>query len=627
MSAVLRRSVDSLQIPNYRRYFAGQIVSLSGNWMQMVAEMWLILELTGSGVAVGVTSALQFLPILLFGAWGGVLADRWLKRNLLVVTQAAMAVPALALWGLTATGAVEPWMVFALVFVRGSINSIDNPTRQSFVIEMVGTDRVVNAVGLNSVLIHSARIFGPAGAGILIATVGVAPCFLINSATFVAMIVALRRMDPARLETPRRPDSDAELGVGAALRYVRSQPRLLIPMAMMAVVGTLAFNFQVLLPLLGRFTFDGGAEAYTALAVAMAIGSVAGALATGARGRVSERMMVGAGAAFGIAAGLAALAPSLPLALAAFVPLGAASVTFAAGINSTLQLEASPQMRGRVMALYSVVFLGSTPIGGPLVGWLSEVAGPRAGLALGAIAALGAAAGGWYAFARRRGEPATLAAFAGPAVERLAPAISGGTRRGRRGRLRRRGAVSIEAGCADQPQRLERRRGLDVEAHPVAVLDRGDRGLATAPGERDTDRVAGADDGDLRHHPAESADDEREQADRPEPGERDRRRALGRQAGRGPGAGEHAADRVRGSLRAPEEEPDHGGKQPPARGNGERELVGLAVGDQGADHPERGRDAGDQQDGASQEVGEQHQRRRSRSAKPSVPETTRSASR
>ena len=187
-----------------------------------------------------------------------------------------------------------------------------------------------------------------------------------------------------------------------AIRYVRGEPRLAIPLAMMVVVGTLAFNFQVLLPLLGRFTFDGGAAAYTALAVAMAVGSVGGALVTGARGRVSDRLLVGAAAAFGLCALLAAAAPTLPLALVALVPMGAVSVTFAAGVNSTLQLGASPAMRGRVMALYSVVFLGSTPIGGPIVGWLSEVAGPRAGLVLGGLAALAAAAGGAIAFARRR---------------------------------------------------------------------------------------------------------------------------------------------------------------------------------------------------------------------------------
>jgi MFS family permease len=365
--------------------------------------VWLILALTGSGVAVGVVSALQFLPMLLFAAWGGVLADRIPKRRLISITQLAMAVPALTLFAITVTGVVAPWMVFALVFLRGTANSIENPARQSFVIEMVGADRVVNAVGLNSVLIHSARIFGPAGAGLLIATVGVAPCFLLNAATFAAMIVALRGMDPARLSEPPAADGDRQAaGVGAAVRYLRSEPRLLIPLLMMALVGTFAFNFQVLLPLLGSFTFDGGAAAYSALAVAMAVGSVTGALATGARGRVSERLIVGAALAFGAFALLAAAAPSLPLAMLALVPLGFTSVTFAATINSTLQLGARPEMRGRVMALYSVVFLGSTPIGGPLCGWLAETWSPRVALLVGGVAALVAALGARLAFARER---------------------------------------------------------------------------------------------------------------------------------------------------------------------------------------------------------------------------------
>jgi MFS family permease len=625
VSAALRRSFSSLQIPNYRRYFAGQIVSLSGNWMQMVAEMWLILELTGSGIAVGVTSALQFLPILVFGAWGGVLADRWPKRRLLAVTQTAMALPALALWGLTASGTVEPWMVFALVFARGAVNSVDNPTRQSFVIEMVGADRVVNAVGLNSVLIHAARIFGPAAGGALILTVGVAPCFLINAATFAAMILALRGMDAGRLEQPARPGADGERGVAAALRYVRGEPRLLIPLVMMAVVGTLAFNFQVLLPLLGRFTFEGGATAYTALAVAMAVGSVAGALTTGARGRISERLLVGAAAAFGVCALLAAAAPSLPLALAVFVPLGAVSVTFAAGINSTLQLEASPAMRGRVMALYSVVFLGSTPIGGPLVGWLAEVAGPRAGLLLGGAAALAAAAGGWYAFARRRGEPATLAAFAEPALARLTPALA--ARRRGWGRLRRRGAVAVQARRANQPQRFERRGGLDVESNPVALLDRRHRRLAPTPHERDQDRVTGADRRHLGPDPTCAADQECEHAHGPEPQEGDPGRAIGRQAGGRAGTGEHPRHRLAGPPRAAEIDAERRSKQPPSAGDPERDGVRLDVGRHDADHAKRRRHCRDQQDGATKQVTEQHQSRPSRSKKPSGPSTTRSASR
>ena len=195
MSAALRRSVDSLSVPNYRRYFAGQVVSLSGNWMQMVAEIWLVLSLTGSGLAVGMTTALQFLPILLFGAWGGLLADRFPKRRLLMVTQALMAIPALALFGVTVAGVVAPWMVFVLVFVRGTVNAVDNPTRQSFAIEMVGADRVVNAVSLNSVLIHSARLVGPAIAGILIALVGVAPCFAINALSFGVLAGDLKRVE------------------------------------------------------------------------------------------------------------------------------------------------------------------------------------------------------------------------------------------------------------------------------------------------------------------------------------------------------------------------------------------------------------------------------------------------
>ena len=601
MTAALRRSFSSLEIPNYRRYFAGQLVSLSGNWMQIVAEMWLVLQLTGSGIAVGVTAALQFLPMLLLAAWGGVLADRWPKRSLLLVTQTAMIFPALTLWALTATGAVEPWMVFGLVFARGAVNAFDNPARQSFVVEMVGTDRLVSAVGLNSVLIHCARIAGPAGAGLMIATLGVAPCFLLNAATFAAMIVALRGMNAGDLDGP--PTEERELsargGVRAALRYVRGEPGLLIPLAMMALVGTLAFNFQVLLPLLGRFTFDGGAGAYTALAVAMAVGSVAGALATGARGAVSDRLLVGSALAFGAFALLAAAAPTLPVAIVLLIPLGAASVMFAAGVNSALQLRTAPAMRGRVMALYSVVFLGSTPIGGPIAGGLSELAGPRAGLVLGGAAALAAALGGWRAF---------------------------GSDRGRwRWRLRRRGAIAVEAGRANHAHGLEGRGGLDVEAHSVALLDRGNGAFAAAPGERDRDRVAGADRGDLRPDPAGAAHHEGEGADRPQAQEDDPRRALGRQAGRRARSREHAPDRVRRARGAPEVGPGDRGEQPPAAGNRKRERVRLAVGDHDAHGAERRCDARDEQDRDAQQFGEQHQRACSSSANPSAPETSTSA--
>jgi MFS family permease len=401
VTAALRRPFSSLQVPNYRRYFSGQVISLSGNWMQMVAEIWLVLQITGSGLAVGLTTAGQFAPILLFGAYGGLLADRFDKRRLLMVTQATMALPALALLALVASGVVEVWMVIALAFVRGSINALDNPARQSFVIEMVGADRVVNAVSLNSVIVHCARMIGPALAGVIIASAGVEPCFLLNALSFAAMIVALRLMVPSELSTaPRVPREPGSLRAG--VRYVASTPALAVPLAMMALVGTLSFNFQVLLPLLARFTFGGGPQTYALLVTSMAVGSIGGALVAGSRGRVSPGLLVGASAAFGAATVLAALAPTLPLAAGALVLIGAASVTFAAGVNSTLQLAVEPEMRGRVMALYSVVFLGSTPIGAPIAGALSQAAGPRAGLLLGAAAALTAAIVA-YAVLRRRG--------------------------------------------------------------------------------------------------------------------------------------------------------------------------------------------------------------------------------
>ena len=414
MSAALGRSFDSLSVPNYRRYFAGQIVSLSGNWMQTVAALWLILSLTDSGVAVGLTTALQFLPMLLFGAWGGLLADRFPKRGLLMATQALMALPALGLFAVTEAGVVAPWMVYLAVLAMGAVNAVDNPTRQSFVIEMVGADRVVNAVSLNSVIVQSARIAGPAIAGLLIAALGVGPCFAVNALTFAAMIVALWRMDPAQLRAT--PVSGREPGaIRAGLRYVRRTPELAAPLALMALVGTFGFNFQVVLPILARFSFDGGAGVYAALVSAMGVGSVAGALAIGAQGRTGPRLIAAAALAFGGAAGLAAAMPSMALEIPVLALLGAAAVIFAATVNSTLQLAVEPAMRGRVMALYSVVFLGSTPIGGPLAGWLSQAYDPRVALVLAAVAGFSAAWAARVALVRTRFRAETQVAV-GPAA-------------------------------------------------------------------------------------------------------------------------------------------------------------------------------------------------------------------
>jgi MFS family permease len=395
----LGKPFHSLAVPNYRRYFAGQIVSLSGNWMQTVGELWLVLSLTGSALAVGITTALQFTPMLLFGAWGGVIADRVDKRRLLVFTQALMAVPALTLWLLTGSGVVEPWMIFALVFTRGAVNAIDNPARQAFLVELVSSARLVNAVGLNSALMQVARVAGPALAGLTIATVGVANCFLLNAASFAAMIVALRRMDPGELHLSE-PAPRKKGQLRSALRYVRATPGLLIPLALMAVIGTLSYNFQTLMPLLARFTFHGQAGTYAALTTAMGVGAVIGALVASTRSEVGPRLLVVSAVAFGGGLLLAAAAPTLPTEAISLALTGTASVTFASSVNSTLQLRVRPSMRGRVMALYSVVFLGSNPIGGPLMGWISGAEGPRAGLLLGAGAAIAGGLVARLAFAR-----------------------------------------------------------------------------------------------------------------------------------------------------------------------------------------------------------------------------------
>jgi MFS family permease len=401
LSSALRRSFNSLAVPNYRRYFVGQVISLSGNWMQNVTALWLVLTLTGSGFAVGLTTALQFLPMLLFGAYGGLLADRMPKRRLLLVTQSLMTIPAVGLFLITFFGVEQPWMIYVAVLLFGVVNCVDNPTRQSFVIEMVGPDRLVNAVSLNSVIVQSARIIGPAVAGLLIAAFGVVPAFALNALTFLAMIAALLSMDPRALQAPplaeRRPGA-----IRAGLRYVRRTPELAVPLALMALVGTLGFNFQVVLPLLAKFSFGGGAGSYAALVSAMGVGSIAGALINGHNGRTGPRLIAAGSLAFGVAALLCAAAPGLAVEIVTLAILGAASVTFAATINSTLQLAVSPEMRGRVMALYSVVFLGSTPIGGPLTGWLAEAYDPRVALVLAGVSGLVAAWAAHVCFARIR---------------------------------------------------------------------------------------------------------------------------------------------------------------------------------------------------------------------------------
>ena len=389
---------------NFRRFFYGQAVSMIGTWMQSVAQAWLVLELTGSGTALGLVIALQTIPVLFLAPYAGLVADRVDKRRLLVGTQSAMGVLALVLGLLTVTDSVSLWMVYLLAVLLGLANAIDNPTRQAFVLEMVGAEHLRNAVTLNSVLVNAARAIGPAIAGTLIATIGVGVCFLVNAGTFAAVLIALVTMNVSALRpSPPAPRARGQLREG--FTYVRRTPALLVPLGMMAVIGMLAYEFQVVLPVVARSTFHGGAQAYGFLTAAMGAGAVVGGLGVASRSFTGTKALVGSAAIFGGVILLAAAAPNLIVACAAMALVGAGSVGFLAIGNATLQLAASPRMRGRVMALWAVAFLGSTPIGGPIAGYVSQHFGGRAGLILGGVSCLVAAAGGWYALRRADRRP------------------------------------------------------------------------------------------------------------------------------------------------------------------------------------------------------------------------------
>jgi MFS family permease len=376
-----------MSVRNYRLYFTGQLISTSGTWMQQIAQAWLVLQLTGSGVALGVTVALQFTPILLGGAWGGLVADRVDKRRLLVGTQAAAGLLAFLLGAVTAAGVVQIWMIYTLAFGLGTVNAIDNPTRRAFVIEMVGAEHVSNAVSLSSAMFMAARVIGPAVAGLVVAGAGVSWCFFANGLSYGAAVMAfvlMRRDEFFAVEpVPRRKGQLRE-----GFRYAWSTPALRLPLVLTAVIGTLAFNFQVVLPLLAKQTFGGGAGTLGVLYASMSIGSVIGALVSAHEPRATQRFVLGAAFAFGVVLVAAAFAPSFAVELAVLVPVGATGVAFTAMANGVLQTECAPEMRGRVLALFTVAFLGSTPIGGPIIGWVSQLLGPRAGLWVGGVATL-----------------------------------------------------------------------------------------------------------------------------------------------------------------------------------------------------------------------------------------------
>ncbi len=391
LRSLSRRTFASLRNHNYRRYFIGQTVSLVGTWMQATAQSWLVLVLTHSATDIGVVVALQTLPMLLLGPYGGVVADRVDKRRFQIVLQLIMGVQAAVMAILTLTHTVSYLEVCVLAVVLGLNNSFEYPARQAFMLEMVGTQDLPNAISLNSAMINAARTLGPAIAGVLIATVGEGWCFAINALSFVAVVGSLLGMDTTRL-SPTTPAARTPGQLREGVRYVVRTPQLAVPLLMMTLVGVFAYEFQVTLPLVASSVFGGGAETYGALTAAMGFGAVLGGLTTATRGRTGLGPITSAVTAFGIFLVVAALAPMLSIEYLALAAVGFAGVLFQAVGNATMQLVAEPQMRGRVMALWSVAFFGSTPIGGPLIGWVTSVAGARTGLAVGAVSCLVAAA-------------------------------------------------------------------------------------------------------------------------------------------------------------------------------------------------------------------------------------------
>ena len=379
--------VSSLRQRNYRLFFFGQLVSVAGTWMQTVAQSFLVLDLTHSGTQLGLTSAARFLPMFLFGPVGGVFADRLDRQRVLYLTQSLSGLLAAVFAVTVATHSIRLWIVYLLAIALGFVNVFDNPARQSFISEMVSAEDLPNAVTLNSVAMNMARVFGAALGGVIAAAIGLALCFACNALSFGAVLVSLAAMRTSELFPAKRVVRDKRQ-VRQGLRYVRSTPELLIPLVMIAVIGTLAWEFGVSLPLMASQVFHGGAASYGVMASVMGGGAVLGGLISAARSRPRARALCLAAIGWGIAILAAAVAPSMALELAALVFVGYGSITVNSLAKTTLQLAAKPEMRGRVMALWALAWLGSTPLGGPIVGWAGQAIGARWALVIGGVAAL-----------------------------------------------------------------------------------------------------------------------------------------------------------------------------------------------------------------------------------------------
>ena len=413
MTARLRVFSDetfrSLRTRNFRLFFFGQGISQIGSWLTMVAQALLVLKITDSGIAVGVITVCQFLPMLLLGAWGGLVADRSDKRKLLLVVQSFAMAQSFVLAALAFMDSPPVAALYAVAFAGGIALAFDNPTRRALVVEMVANDEVSNAVSLNSAVMTGARVVGPALAGLLITTVGFGWCFLLDGLSYIAVLTAIAKIRPAELR--RSPRAESGKGqVRAGLRYISSVPDLWIPLSMLAIIGTLAFNFQVVMPLLVTRTFDSSAGMYTLLFSVVSIGSLLGALSAARSKTLGKRYLVTSSIAYGVTMLLLAAAPVLWMAFPIGFGVGWASVGCITSSNAVIQLRADPVMRGRVLAIQAIVFLGSTPIGGPTIGWISETWGPRAGVAVGGASCLVAAAFGVWAYRRTnaRAEAARL---------------------------------------------------------------------------------------------------------------------------------------------------------------------------------------------------------------------------
>jgi MFS family permease len=388
--AALRRTFGSLDTYNYRLFFTGELISHTGSWMQNMAEAWLVLTLTGNGAAVGATFAFRFLPVLLFGLWGGSIADRYDRRTLLIVTQAAAAVLSVVLWLIVLTDVVQVWMVYALASALGLITVIDQPAHHAFIEEMVGREKLSNAVALNSAVLNSARITGPAIAGLLIATAGEAWVFFVNAVSFAAVVVALVAMRRSELRPFERPESRPRVREG--LTYAWGITEIRATILLVGVVGTLVYNFPTTLTLMASDTFHGGAGLAGLLMAVLGVGTVFGALSAAHRSRQSTRTVLAAAGALGTSMVITAVLPGELLVAAALVPVGALAVFFGSTSNAHMQMWSAPQFRGRVMAIYSLLTLGSTVIGGPFVGWVCQHWNPRAGIGLaGAVTVVAAA--------------------------------------------------------------------------------------------------------------------------------------------------------------------------------------------------------------------------------------------